>query len=79
MPKFLPQSLVSDKAWNRRLILRTCRLPTLAEINVAAPDTPVFLLHLYDRALLNRAALRAVGSTLMRITWPSRSLTATGI
>ncbi|MEG1125030.1 MAG: amidohydrolase family protein, partial [Citrobacter sp.] len=25
------------------------------------PDTPVFVLHLYDRALLNRAALRAVG------------------
>ena len=37
------------------------RLPTLAEINQAAPDTPVFLLHLYDRALLNRAALRVVG------------------
>src|SRR4030095_15811688 len=28
-----------------------------------APDTPVFLLHLYDRALLNAAALRAVGYT----------------
>lgn len=39
------------------------RLPTLDEINAAAPDTPVFLLHLYDRALLNRAALRAVGYT----------------
>ncbi|WP_202594170.1 amidohydrolase [Frateuria defendens] len=39
------------------------RLPTLAEINAAAPDTPVFLLHLYDRALLNAAALRAVGYT----------------
>ncbi len=37
------------------------RLPTLAEINAIAPDTPVFLLHLYDRALLNAAALRAVG------------------
>ncbi len=37
------------------------RLPTLAELNEAAPDTPVFILHLYDRALLNRAALRAVG------------------
>jgi predicted amidohydrolase YtcJ len=37
------------------------RMPTLEEINAAAPDTPVFLLHLYDRALLNRAALRAVG------------------
>ncbi len=39
------------------------RLPTLEEINQAAPDTPVFILHLYDRALLNRAALRAVGYT----------------
>lgn len=39
------------------------RLPTLDEINAAAPDTPVFLLHLYDRALLNGAALRAVGYT----------------
>ena len=37
------------------------RLPTLDEINRIAPDTPVFILHLYDRALLNRAALRAVG------------------
>src|SRR6185503_17138561 len=37
------------------------RLPTIDEINAVAPDTPVFLLHLYDRALLNGAALRAVG------------------
>ena len=39
------------------------RLPTLEEINAVAPDTPVFILHLYDRALLNAAALRAVGYT----------------
>ena len=39
------------------------RMPTLDEINAAAPDTPVFVLHLYDRALLNGAALRAVGYT----------------
>ena len=39
------------------------RLPTLDEINTAAPDTPVFILHLYDRALLNAAALRVVGYT----------------
>ena len=37
------------------------RMPTLEEINEAAPDTPVFILHLYCRALLNRAALRACG------------------
>ena len=39
------------------------RMPTLAEINAAAPDTPVFILHLYDRALLNGAALKAAGIT----------------
>ncbi|WP_422928092.1 amidohydrolase [Singulisphaera sp. PoT] len=39
------------------------RMPTLAEINAAAPETPVFILHLYDRALLNAAALRAAGIT----------------
>ncbi len=37
------------------------RLPTLNEINAISPDTPVFILHLYDRALLNAAALRVVG------------------
>lgn len=37
------------------------RMPTLDEINDAAPDTPVFILHLYARALLNRAALKALG------------------
>ena len=39
------------------------RMPTLDEINAASPDTPVFILHLYDRALLNRAALKAAGIT----------------
>lgn len=39
------------------------RLPTIEEINAVAPDTPVFILHLYDRALLNAAALRVVGYT----------------
>jgi predicted amidohydrolase YtcJ len=39
------------------------RMPTLDEINAVSPDTPVFVLHLYDRAILNRAALRAVGYT----------------
>jgi predicted amidohydrolase YtcJ len=39
------------------------RMPTLEEINTAAADTPVFVLHLYDRAFLNGAALRAVGYT----------------
>jgi len=39
------------------------RMPTLEEINAIAPETPVFILHLYDRAFMNRAALRAVGYT----------------
>lgn len=39
------------------------RMPTLDEINAAAPDTPVFILNLYTQAMLNRAALRAVGYT----------------
>src|ERR1700674_4802627 len=39
------------------------RLPTIDELNTISPDTPVFLLHLYDRAILNGAALRAVGYT----------------
>src|SRR5882672_7659114 len=39
------------------------RLPTIEEINAIAPDTPVFILHLYDRAILNAAALRVVGYT----------------
>ena len=30
------------------------RMPTLEEINAVAPDTPVFVLHLYCRAPLNR-------------------------
>lgn len=39
------------------------RMPALAEINAVSPNTPVFILHLYDRALLNGAALRAAGIT----------------
>lgn len=39
------------------------RMPTLDEINAVSPDTPVFVLHLYDRAIINRAALRSLGYT----------------
>ncbi|MBI4791328.1 MAG: amidohydrolase [Deltaproteobacteria bacterium] len=39
------------------------RMPTLDEINAVAPDTPVFVLHLYARAMINKAALRALGYT----------------
>ncbi|MGK8235019.1 amidohydrolase [Roseovarius sp. MS2] len=37
------------------------RMPTLDEINTAAPDTPVFILHLYGQALINRAAIAVLG------------------
>lgn len=40
---------------------RERRMPTLDEINAVSRDTPVFILHLYDCALLNRAALIATG------------------
>ena len=37
------------------------RLPTLDEINAATGDVPCFVMHIYDRAFLNRAALRVLG------------------
>ncbi|RZG76142.1 amidohydrolase [Acinetobacter sp. WCHAc060025] len=37
------------------------RMPTIEEINKAAPDTPVFILHLYASAILNKAAIHALG------------------
>lgn len=37
------------------------RMPTLHEINAVSQDVPVFVLHLYDRGLLNKAALQAIG------------------
>ncbi len=39
------------------------RLPTLQEINEAAPNTPVFVLCLYGKAFLNKAGLAAAGIT----------------
>src|SRR5258708_4806363 len=37
------------------------RFPTIDEINAAAGDTPCMIMHLYDRAWLNRAAIRVLG------------------
>ena len=37
------------------------RFPTLDEINAATGDTPCMIMHLYDRAWLNRAAIRVLG------------------
>jgi predicted amidohydrolase YtcJ len=42
---------------------RERRMPTLDELNAIAPATPVFVLHLYHMALLNKAALKYVGYT----------------
>lgn len=39
------------------------RMPTLEEINAATGETPCFILHLYDRAWLNAAALHICGYT----------------
>lgn len=39
------------------------RMPTVAELNEAAPDTPVFVLFLYSGGLLNQAGLKALGIT----------------
>lgn len=40
---------------------REKRLPTLAELNAATGDVPCFVMHLYDRAMVNRAGLRVLG------------------
>ena len=46
--------------WHSRQ-LRENRLPTRAELDAAAPDHPVYLQELYDRAVLNSAALARCG------------------
>ena len=40
---------------------REKRLPTLDEINTTCGDVPCFVMHLYDRAFINKAGLRALG------------------
>ena len=57
-----PQWVRVVGGWNETQFAEK-RLPTLKEINAAAPETPVFVLNLYNQAFLNRAALRAVGYT----------------
>lgn len=39
------------------------RMPTVEELNEAAPDTPVFVLFLYSQGFLNRAGVEALGYT----------------
>lgn len=55
-----PQWVRVIGGWNE-FQFREGRMPSFDEINKAAPDTPVFILHLYDCAQLNRAALRVLG------------------
>jgi predicted amidohydrolase YtcJ len=46
------------------------RAPTLEEVNAVSPETPVMILHLYNYALLNRAALHALGYTKQTVAPP---------
>jgi len=39
------------------------RMPTVAELNAASPDTPVFVLFLYSQALMNAAGVEALQLT----------------
>jgi predicted amidohydrolase YtcJ len=39
------------------------RLPTIAELNEASPDRPVFVLYLYSKAFINKAALKELKYT----------------
>ncbi|MEO0649060.1 MAG: amidohydrolase [Planctomycetota bacterium] len=39
------------------------RMPTIRELNAAAPETPVFVLFLYSQAFLNEAGVKALGLT----------------
>src|SRR6266446_4341792 len=42
---------------------REKRMPTIAELNDAAPDTPVYVLFAYSEGLLNKAGVVALGLT----------------
>ncbi|SFU43377.1 hypothetical protein SAMN05216552_100341 [Pseudoduganella namucuonensis] len=39
------------------------RMPTIEELNAVSGDVPVMVLHFYDTALLNKAAVQALGYT----------------
>jgi predicted amidohydrolase YtcJ len=42
---------------------REKRMPTVAELDAAAPDTPVFVLFLYSGGVMNHAAMKALNIT----------------
>ncbi len=46
------------------------RMPTPAELTDAAPDTPVYVLFLYSRGFINRAAVQALGISAATQTPP---------
>ena len=50
------------------------RLPTLAELDEAGGGVPVFILHLYDCALVNRAGMAILGYTASTPNPPSGEL-----
>lgn len=56
------------------------RMPTLEEINAIAPDTPVYILFVYTSALVNGAALRALGidKTTPDNRWPAARIERDG-
>jgi predicted amidohydrolase YtcJ len=39
------------------------RLPTIEEVNAASGDVPCFVMHLYERAFINKAGMRLLGIT----------------
>jgi predicted amidohydrolase YtcJ len=39
------------------------RMPTVAELNAASPDMPVFVLFLYSQAMMNKAGVAALQLT----------------
>ena len=50
------------------------RMPTLQEINEISPDVPIFVMHLYERVLLNKAALKALGPAIEKLNLPGGSI-----
>ncbi|MGI0089936.1 MAG: amidohydrolase, partial [Nitrosopumilaceae archaeon] len=50
------------------------RVPTVDELNKISEKTPIFILHLYHCALLNKSALRAAGYSKDEPTFPASEI-----
>lgn len=50
------------------------RMPTPDELNEVAPETPVFVLHLFNRAFVNRAGLQALSIDRNTVAPPGTTL-----